>query len=98
MSGSGENVVAAGIAERILVLRGQRVLLDTDLADLYGVTPKRLNEQVRRNNAKFPDDFAFHLKINELGHRRSQIATASRRFRNLRFPPIGFTADIAKKD
>jgi hypothetical protein len=81
----------AGIAERILVLRGQRVLLDVDLAELYGVTPKRLNEQVRRNQAKFPSDFAFQPEINELGDRRSQIATASRRFRNLRFPPIAFT-------
>ena len=51
---------AAGIAQRILVLRGQRVLLDTDLAALYGVSPKRLNEQVKRNKARFPEDFAFH--------------------------------------
>ncbi len=79
------------IAQRILVLRGQRVLLDTDLAALYGVSPKRLNEQVRRNRAKFPKDFAFHPEIKELHDRRSQFATASSKYRNLRFPPFAFT-------
>lgn len=80
-----------GIAGRILLLRGQRVLLDADLAELYGVTVKRLNEQVRRNDKRFPVDFAFRLKINELKDRRSQFAAASLRFRNLRFPPLAFT-------
>ncbi len=79
------------IAGRILVLRGLRVLLDVDLAALYGVSPKRLNEQVRRNRAKFPEDFAFRLEIKELRDRRSQNATASSRYRNLRFPPLAFT-------
>jgi len=79
------------IAQRILVLRGQRVLLDVDLAALYGVTVKRLNQQVRRNQARFPADFAFHLEINELQHTRMQFATASQRSRNLRFPPFAFT-------
>jgi hypothetical protein len=65
----------AGIAQRILVLRGQRVLLDADLAALYGVTSKRLNEQVKRNRARFPDDFVFHLEINDLQSLRSQFAT-----------------------
>ena len=81
-----------GIAQRILVLRGKRVLLDADLAALYGVTPKRLNEQVRRNHAKFPDDFAFQLEFNELRSLRSQIATLERgRGRHRKYAPLAFT-------
>ena len=49
------------VQSRILVLRGQRVLLDVDLASLYGVTTKRLNEQVKRNLRRFPDEFMFRL-------------------------------------
>ena len=60
---------------RILEVRGQRVLLDSDLAGLYGVTTKRLNEQVRRNAAKFPPDFILELSNQELAILRSQIAT-----------------------
>lgn len=73
------------------MLRGQRVLLDSDLAELYEVSTTRLNQQVRRNRDRFPDDFVFHLEIKELQSRRLQFATASRRFRNLRFPPLVFT-------
>jgi hypothetical protein len=80
-----------GITQRILVLRGQRVLLDSDLAELYEVSTARLNQQVRRNRDRFPDDFVFHLEIKELQSRRLQFATTSRRFRNLRFPPLAFT-------
>ena len=54
------------IAQRILLLRGQRVLLIEDLASLYGVTARRLSEQVRRNRARFPDDFSFTIAINEI--------------------------------
>jgi len=74
------------IGKRIVVVRGQRVLLDTDLARLYGVTPKRLNEQVRRNRKRFPPDFLLSLEINELRNLRSQFATSSwggRRYRVL---------------
>jgi hypothetical protein len=81
----------AGIAQRILVLRGQRVLLDSDLAELYGVPTRRLNEQVRRNRSRFPGDFMFQLTINELKVNRSQIATGSRRHRDPRFMPLAFT-------
>lgn len=73
------------------VLRGQRVLLDADLAKLYGVTSKRLNEQVRRNRNRFPEDFAFHLEFNELLMNRAQIATGSQKHRDPRFPPLAFT-------
>lgn len=59
------------------MLRGKRVMLDADLADLYGVTTKRLNEQVGRNAERFPEDFAFKLAKQELAGLRSQIATSS---------------------
>jgi hypothetical protein len=54
------------ITRAILVLRGHRVILDADLAALYGVTTKRLNEQVKRNAQRFPDDFMFRLNGTEL--------------------------------
>ncbi|MEO6028195.1 MAG: ORF6N domain-containing protein [Candidatus Binatia bacterium] len=54
------------IEAAILVVRGHRVLLDADLALLYGVPPKRLNEQVRRNHERFPDDFMFQLTGDEV--------------------------------
>ena len=82
----------AEIGKRIVVVRGQRVLLDTDLARLYGVTPKRLNEQVRRNLRRFPSDFLLTLEINELRNLRSQFATSSwggRRYRILAFTEHG---------
>ena len=61
----------------ILTVRGQRIILDSELAALYGVTTKRLNEQFRRNRKRFPADFAFQLTTEELAHIRSQIATSS---------------------
>ena len=61
----------------IFLLRGQKVILDADLAQLYGVTTKRLNEQVKRNHHRFPDDFAFQLTAAELSNLRSQIVTSS---------------------
>lgn len=63
------------IAQCILVLRGHRVLLDADLAALYGVSTKRLNEQVRRNRERFPEDFMFQLAQDEYEALRSQFAT-----------------------
>jgi hypothetical protein len=58
---------------RILTIRGQKVVLDSDLAAVYGVTTKRLNEQFRRNRKRFPEDFAFQLSIKEYESLRSQI-------------------------
>jgi hypothetical protein len=63
------------IDRRIVVLRGQRVLLDSDLAALYGVPTKRFNEQVRRNLDRFPPDFTFQLNNQDFVVLRSQIAT-----------------------
>jgi hypothetical protein len=65
------------ITRAILVLRGQKVLLDTELAALYGVSTKRFNEQVRRNRERFPADFMFQLTAEELAALRSQIATSN---------------------
>ena len=70
------------------MLRGQRVLLDSDLASLYGITPRRLNEQVRRNRTRFPKDFAFYLDINEIRILKSQFATSS--WGGKRKPPMAF--------
>jgi hypothetical protein len=69
-------VTAAAIEQKIYRVRGQKVMLDSDLAELYGVTTKRLNEQVRRNIARFPQDFMFQMKSDEYDHLRSQIATS----------------------
>lgn len=63
------------IENKILVIRGQQVMLDRDLAELYGVETKRLNEQVRRNKERFPEEFYFQLTDDEQNSLRSQIAT-----------------------
>ena len=65
------------IRSRILTIRGVQVMLDRDLAELYGVPTKRLNEQVKRNARRFPDNFMFQLTKEELGDWRSQIATSN---------------------
>ena len=65
------------IESRILDIRGQKVILDSDLAKIYGVTTKRLNEQVKRNADRFPADFLFQLNSKEVANLRSQIATSS---------------------
>jgi len=61
----------------IHLIRGHRVMLDSDLAGIYGVTAKRLNEQLKRNRPRFPDDFAFQLTVQEFTNLKSQIATSS---------------------
>jgi ORF6N domain len=77
------------IEDMIYLIRGQRVMLDSDLAKIYGVELKRLNEQVGRNPDRFPKDFAFQLGLQEVADMRSQIATASKR--NIRYLPWVFT-------
>ena len=74
----------------ICTLRGQRVILDSDLARLYGVSTKRLNEQVRRNQDRFPSDFMFQLTQKEAKNLRSQIATSSF-YGGRRYLPYVFT-------
>ena len=63
------------ILEKIYVIRGQKVMLDRDLAEMYGVEVKRLNEAVKRNASRFPEDFMFQLSKDEYDSLRSQIAT-----------------------
>lgn len=82
------------IEHKIFLIRGKKVMFDADLAVLYDVPTKRLNEQVRRNHKRFPSDFMFQLNSSEievwkLQFMRSQIATASKR--NIRYTPYVFT-------
>lgn len=79
------------IAARILVIRGQKVLLDEDLAVLYGVETRRLNEQVRRNAERFPADFMFQLDDAEYAALISQIATSKPGRGGRRKLPLAFT-------
>jgi hypothetical protein len=74
----------------IRLLRGQRVILDADLARVYGVPTKRLNEVVNHNPERFPSDFAFILKPQEVASFRSQIATSKGRG-GRRYIPVAFT-------
>jgi hypothetical protein len=75
----------------ILLIRGQKVILDEDLAGLYGVPTKRLNEQVRRNIERFPADFMFRLSREEFDNLKSQIATSSLAWGGRRKLPCVFT-------
>jgi len=68
--------LALPVESRILVVRQHKVILDSDLAELYGVPVKRLNEQVKRNLERFPSDFMFQLTAAEQGALRSQMATS----------------------
>jgi vacuolar-type H+-ATPase subunit D/Vma8 len=84
------------IESLIRVVRGQKVMLDADLAKLYGVTTKRFNEQVRRNRQRFPVDFMFQLTNHEFAILRSQFATSSSGSRGTgwgghRYMPFAFT-------
>jgi len=80
------------IEKAILLLRGQKVMLDRDLAELYGVPTKRLNEQVRRNRTRFPEDFMFQLSREEFEDWRSQVATSNPAAKmGLRRRPYAFT-------
>ena len=81
-----------GIGGRIFLVRGHKVLLDSDLAVIYGVTTKRFNEQVRRNAQRFPADFAFKLSAAEWDALRSQFATLKRgRGQHRKHLPLAFT-------
>jgi ORF6N domain len=77
---SSEALALEQVEPLIHEVRGEKVILDSDLARLYGVTTKRLNEQVKRNQERFPEDFLFQVTREEVGEAqrsRSQIATAS---------------------
>ena len=84
-------VLAKRVESKILVLRNQRVILDSDLAELYGVPVKRLNQQLKRNPQRFPPDFAFTLTRAEYKNLRLQNATSSSIHGGPRYLPHAFT-------
>jgi hypothetical protein len=85
-------ISAEQITHSILVFRGHKVLLDSDLAELYGVPTKAFNQAVKRNAERFPEDFMFRLSQAEAeALNRSQLVTGSQKHRDPRFPPYAFT-------
>ncbi len=85
-------VTMANIETRILFFRGQKIMLDFDLAELYGVETRRLNEQVSRNGERFPEDFMFQLSTEEYASLRSQFATLKNgRGQHRKYMPYAFT-------
>jgi ORF6N domain len=86
-----ELIAAPAIEKRILVVRERQVMLDEDLAELYGVETKRLIQQVKRNLKRFPEDFMFQLTKGEAEALRSQIATSNSGRGGRRYAPYVFT-------
>jgi hypothetical protein len=92
MAAEGEMILVDHIAPLILTIRGQKVLLDSDLATLYGVPTKVFNQAVKRNLERFPGDFMFQLTQGELDSLRSQIVTLKRgRGEHRKYRPYAFT-------
>ena len=91
MSESLVRVPVERVEKAILLVRGEKVILDVDLAALYGVTTTRLNEQVKRNQERFPADFAFRLTKDEVTNLISQFATSSSQHGGRRKLPLVFT-------
>lgn len=85
-----QSALAIPVESRIFVLRQQKVILDRDLAELYGVPVKRLNEQVKRNRARFPDDFIFQLTKAEEANLQGQTSAKPGRG-GRRYAPYAFT-------
>jgi ORF6N domain len=79
------------VINKIYFIRNQKVMIDRDLAGLYGVETKRLKEQVKRNIHRFPEDFMFELSKEEFNNWRSQIATSNSDKMSLRYAPMAFT-------
>ncbi|MFZ4715782.1 MAG: ORF6N domain-containing protein [Bacteriovoracaceae bacterium] len=79
------------IEKMIYVIRDQKVMLDSDLAELYGVETKALNQAVKRNIKRFPEDFMFRLSENEYDNLKSQIVTSSENWGGKRKQPLVFT-------
>lgn len=83
--------LASAVESRILFLRHQRVILDADIAELYGVPVRVLNQQIKRNRERFPSDFVFQLTAKEHENLRSQIVISSDTHGGRRYPPYAFT-------
>jgi len=91
-SAAMKNLPPVVIEQSILFIRGQKVLLDFDLAALYKVEARALNQAVKRNRARFPADFMFQLTNQEIGHWRSRIVMSNPGARmGLRRAPFAFT-------
>ena len=88
---TSEIIPAERIEGMILQLRGQKVMLDRDLAALYGVETKALKRAVKRNITRFPDDFMFVMTQGELADWRRQFGTSNSERMGLRYPPMVFT-------
>mgnify|MGYP001041973124 CR=1 FL=1 len=84
-------VLVDQVQSKILFMRGEKVILDSDLAALYGVSTGRLNEQVKRNKERFPPDFMFRLSQKEFNDLKSQFATSSSGWGGRRKLPYAFT-------
>jgi hypothetical protein len=91
MSNEQLSYAVEGIGGHIVNVRGQKVILDADLARIYGVATKALNQAVKRNNEKFPADFMFQLTPQEVREMWSQIVTSSPRYRSIKYRPFAFT-------
>jgi phage regulator Rha-like protein len=79
------------IEQRILCIRGEKIMLDSDLADLYGVSTKALIKAVKRNRKRFPDDFLFQLTSQEITQFKSQFAISTKSHGGRRYLPYAFT-------
>ena len=84
-------IAVEAIKEKIFFIRGKKVMLDKDLADLYGVPTKRLKEQVKRNIQRFPEDFMFEFSEDEMRDWRSQFATSKKERIGIRRHFLAFT-------
>lgn len=80
---------------KIYLIRGEKVMLDRDLAELYGVETKQLKRAVRRNEKRFPVDFMFELTREEFDHSRSQIDTSS--WGGTRYVPMAFLKELIQE-
>ncbi len=84
-------LLQARIENKIFFIRGKRVMLDRDLAELYEIETRALNQAVRRNKERFPDDFMFQLSRKEMENWKSQIVISNKERMGLRKPPFAFT-------
>ena len=92
IGGKGEIAVSEEvIMSKIYLIRGKKVMIDRDLAELYGVETKVLKQTVRRNKDRFPSDFMFEMSAEELQNWRSQFVTSISDKMGLRYPPFCFT-------
>ena len=95
MAEGTELMTVDNICNRVYIIRGQQVMFDYDLAEIYGYEVKRLNEQVKRNIARFPEDFMFQLTKEEIDFVKSQITTLNgsgdKRGTNIKKMPYAFT-------